>query len=137
MRSITFSLLFTVLLTLPLYAASPNLNPGQWTISSSMEMPGMNFTMPATSFSQCITAADLIPRPGQENGKCRVLQQDISGDTVTWTIACESGGGQMTSKGEVTYHGDTFEGTVQSSGSSMPTPMTQTMNGKRTGSCVK
>jgi len=38
--------IFATLSTLPAWAA-PDMQPGRWEITSIIEMPGMNFTMPA------------------------------------------------------------------------------------------
>lgn len=115
--------------------AAPNMHPGRWEITSTIDMPGMAFTMPASTVTQCITATELVPQVQQETEKCRMLENQVDGDTVTWTVTCESGGGTMTSKGKVVYHGDSFAGTVATTGSQMPSGMTQKMTGKRLGDC--
>lgn len=57
----------------------------------------------------------------------------VQGDTVTWSISCDSQGGVMTGTGESTYHGDTFEGTSKMHMQGMD--ITTTMSGKRIGEC--
>lgn len=115
--------------------ASPNIQPGRWEITSTMEMPGMAFSMPATKHTQCITNQDLVPQAQQGNDKCQMLENTIYGDTVTWKVKCESEGGTMTSEGKVVYHGGSFDGSVVTNGSQMPAGMTQKMTGKRIGEC--
>jgi len=115
--------------------AAPDMQPGRWEITSTLEMPGMAFSMPASKHVQCITAEQIIPQAQQENSKCRVIDQSMHGNVVTWQVQCESGGGSMDSHGEITYHGDRFEGKVVTSGSQMPSAMTQNMTGKRIGPC--
>ncbi len=115
--------------------AAPNMHPGRWEITSTIDMPGMAFTMPASTHTQCITAKDLIPQAQQENDKCKILENQISGDTVTWKVRCESDGGTMVSEGRIVYDGDSFAGTVATTGSQMPSGMTQKMTGKRLGEC--
>ena len=95
----------------------------------------MAFTMPPSKHTQCITAEDLVPQAKQGNDKCQVIDQTIDGNVVTWQVNCESEGGTMDSQGTITYHGDSFEGTVVTKGSQMPSAMTQKMTGKHIGAC--
>lgn len=115
--------------------AAPDMQPGRWEISSTIDMPGMGFSMPASKTTQCISREDLVPQTQQANEKCQMLENKVNGNTVTWKIRCESEGGTMTSQGELVYHGDLFEGTVNTTGSQMPAGMTQKMTGKRIGNC--
>jgi len=116
--------------------AAPDMQPGRWEITSTLEMPGMAFSMPASKHIQCITAEEMVPQVQQaKNSKCRVVDQSTHGNVVTWQVKCESDGGSMNSHGEITYHGDSFEGTVVTNGSQMPSEMTQEMTGKRLGQC--
>jgi len=115
--------------------AAPDMHPGRWEITSTLEMPGMAFSMPASRHIQCINAEEIIPQAQQESSKCQVVDQSIHGNVVKWQVKCESGGGSMDSHGEITYHGDSFEGTVVTNGSQMPSEMTQKMSGKRIGQC--
>ena len=115
--------------------AAPDMQPGRWEITSTLEMPGMAFSMPASKHIQCITADQILPQVQQENNKCQIVDQSMHGNIVTWQVQCESGGGSMDSHGEITYHGDSFKGTVVTNGSQMPSAMTQKMTGKRIGPC--
>ncbi len=116
----------------PLEAAGPDFEPGKWEITSKIDMPGM----PQNTFTQtqCLSSDDYVPKGGNSQGAqdCRIEDVQTSGNTVTWTMRC-TGQGQMTGKGKISYHGDTFEGTVE-----MTFPggkMTQQMNGRRLGGC--
>lgn len=113
----------------------PDLQPGLWEITTTMEMPGMAFKMPAATVTQCITPEAMVPQTVQGNDKCRMLDNRVDGDVVTWTVRCDSAGGSMTSQGAVVYQGDRFEGTVTTTGSQMPAAMTQAMTGKHVGPC--
>jgi len=125
----------TLIMFPTLCLAAPDMQPGRWEITSTLEMPGMAFSMPASKHVQCITAEQIIPQAQQENSKCLVIDQSMHGNIVTWQVQCESGGGSMDSHGEIIYHGDHFEGTVVTSGSQIPSAMTQKMTGKRIGPC--
>ena len=76
-----------------------------------------------------------MPRTQQQNDNCRMLESTTDGDTVTWVVKCASGGDAMTSTGKVVYHGDSFSGSVVTTGSQMPSAMTQKITGKRSGGC--
>lgn len=137
MRKLTIFVAIIALFTgLPALAlASPDMQPGRWQITSTIEMPGMAFSMPATTHTQCISGQDLVPQTQQGNDKCQMIENATDGDTVTWKVKCASEGGTMTSRGKVVYHGDRFYGAVVTEGSQMPAGMTQTMTGKRIGDC--
>jgi hypothetical protein len=83
----------------------------------------------------CITQDSLVPQTGsgQGQGQCEITDIQVQGDTVTWSITCDSQGGVMTGTGESTYHGDTFEGTSEMHMQGMD--ITTTMSGKRIGDC--
>ena len=126
--------LIVCLLAGPIHAGStPNMNPGLWEITSQVEMPGMD--MPASTITQCITQDSLVPQAGsgQGQGQCEITDVQVQGDTVSWSITCDSQGGVMTGTGESTYHGDTFEGTSEMHMQGMD--ITTTMSGKRIGDC--
>ncbi len=129
------SLIMAVALVCSQAQAEPNMRPGQWDISSTMEMPGMAFSMPAMTHRQCITKEDLVPKNEEQDKECKMQEMKVTGDTVTWTIKCDSPGEKMLSKGKIVYRGDNFEGTVVTTGDQMPSGMTQKMTGKRVGDC--
>lgn len=136
MRRFIFPFMLLVFMTAPLAAlAEPDMQEGMWEIKTTTEMPGMAFTMPAVSFSQCITKEDLVPRQQAPQQDCELLEHRIEGDTVTWEMRCVSEGGGLTSSGRVIYHGDTFEGNIETTGEQIPGGMQQTMRGRRVGPC--
>lgn len=97
---------------LPAWAA-PNLEEGNWEISTRMEMPGMPFAMPPTKHNQCITKKDLVPDSSQKGQDCKVLEQKVAGNTLTWRIRCQDKDGTMEGEGSITYAGKAYEGTMQ------------------------
>ena len=137
MRRPALAMAISIFATIPSFPAwaAPDMQPGRWEITSTIEMPGMAFTMPAAKQIQCITGEDLVPRTQPQNEKCRMLESTTDGDTVTWVVKCESGGGTMTSQGKILYHGDSFSGSILTNGSQMQSTMTQKMTGKRIGDC--
>lgn len=126
--------------------AQARMRPGQWEVSTQMAMPNMpaGFQMPVQTTTQCITpeqAADpagSAPRQGGRgrSGKddCKTTDQKVTGNTLTYSIACTSPD-KMTATGEMTFTGDdSYTNTmkmVMAQGE-----MTMKMTGKRTGDCT-
>jgi hypothetical protein len=102
-----------------------------WEITQKMAMPGMN--MPGIKITSCI-ARNGNYKPGDDpNAKnCTVDDYKVSGNTVTWKMRC-TGKNAMTGSGEMTKTADTMKGVFRMSASGMD--MTQTMDGKRVGTC--
>ncbi|GAB6905272.1 conserved exported hypothetical protein [Desulfosarcina cetonica] len=109
-----------------------DLREGQWEITSKVEMQGMS--IPPMTFTQCITQANAVPQ-GDTSGQadCKVVEMKIVDNTVNWTMVCNGQGGQMTSKGTITYQGDRFEGQMTTETMGMTT--LAKMSGKRIGDC--
>ncbi|WP_321531507.1 DUF3617 family protein [uncultured Desulfuromonas sp.] len=113
-----------------------NLNEGRWQITAEVKMANLPFAMPPTTYTTCLTQQDLIPKQGmqQENNACEVTSQKVDGNTVSWTITCQSNQGATTSNGSITYAGDTFEGKIITD---IPRAgqTEQLLSGKRLGDC--
>ena len=108
-----------------------DMNPGLWEITTKMKMPGME--MPANTMTECITKDSAVPPAGYKQGQCEFSDVEVRGNTVSWSIRCDSQGGVMTGSGETTYHGDTFEGSTRMSMQGME--ITTKMSGRRIGEC--
>ena len=130
-------LLATVVLLVPvseLFAI--NVNEGQWAITVEAEMPGMPMKMPPMTMQQCITANSLVPKDSGQQPNCKMENSSVQGNTVTWTMVCQQPEGTLTSKGRVTYSGDTFEGETKTTiPGEEKMEMTSKMKGKRIGPC--
>lgn len=113
--------------------SAPNMQEGLWEITVKMEMPGMPMNMPPSTHSQCITNENLVPRGAQEGGECKIVETNVKGDTVTWTMECDTPEGKARATGEITYKGDTFKGTTKMTMQGME--MTQHLSGRRIGNC--
>jgi len=124
------------LIVFPVHAGSGlDMNPGLWEITTEVKMSGM--TMPKTTNTQCITKDSMVPQAGtaQGQGQCEMKDIRTHGDTVNWSIECSGQGGAMTGTGEITYHGNTFEGTSSMSMQGMD--IKTIMKGRRIGECQK
>jgi len=117
--------------------ADPAFQEGEWQITTQTEIPGMPFTPPAVTTRQCLTFKDRIPQGKDATGECKVVNQSSSGNTMRWTMRCDSPDGSTEAKGEVTYSSKTMKGvshiTTSSRGETMQ--MTSRMKGRRIGSC--
>jgi len=95
--------------------AGVNLHEGLWEITTKMEIQGMPMKMPARKHTQCLTKENMlktmVPKEQAQEEECKITNQKISGNTVTWVMKC-SGEDAMEVTGKTTYHGDTFEGTI-------------------------
>jgi hypothetical protein len=123
-------------------AQSP-IRPGRWEVAMQMDMPNMPVKMPEMKSVQCITPeqakdpASSLPRgpqDGRGGGKndCKVSDYKVSGNTVTWQMACTSPQ-PMTSTGQMTFTDNSYTGEMKMT---LPQgPMTMKVNGTRLGDC--
>jgi Protein of unknown function (DUF3617). len=122
--------------------ASAEMKEGQWEITTKVEMKGMPVQMPATTMKQCMTQKDMVPKPEKQpkGQECTTKDQKVSGDTVTYTIECTNAKSTMVTSGKMTYKGDSFDGTSDTTIKAKGQPemqMTSTMSGKYLGPCPK
>ncbi|MET0168049.1 MAG: DUF3617 family protein [Vicinamibacterales bacterium] len=120
-------------------AAQQNpMRPGRWEITAQMEMPGMPMQMPPMKNAQCVTQQQIdsptrgLPQ-GPDSKDCKVSDYKVSGNTITWTMACPSQ--QMTGSGELKFDGDTYAGLVKIIAQGKE--MNMKFNGKRVGDCTQ
>jgi len=133
MRNASF-LFAALVIMFPVAAAlaADKLKPGKWEVTQVVEVAGT--AMPPHTLTFCHTAADAEePLPSEKApANCAMKNQKATGNTMSWDIVC-SGEFSMQGSGEMTYHGDSYEGAVQ-----MQSPqgkMTTRMKGKRLGDC--
>ena len=115
-----------------------DLKPGQYEITSQVEMPGVPMTMPPQTATQCLTKNDPVPsQAAGGSGECKITDMKTKGNTVMWTMECNEAGHKSVTKGETVYHGDRFDGTITNdmgpeSGGMI---IIIRVSGKRTGNC--
>jgi hypothetical protein len=122
----------------------PNVKPGKWEITFSMEMPGMPAgAMQPTTMTQCYKAEDwkdsqsIAERMQQhKDRKCKQTDVTVTGDKMTWNMVCENG---TTGTGEYHFSGNTYSGQVTintaANGKHDAKTMTERFKGKRLGDC--
>lgn len=117
---------------------------GEWEVKIEREMPGVPVAIPPTTTKQCVTPADAadpqkaMPPQGRggNSGSCKVSDYKTEGNTVSWSMACESGQGAVTGKGRFTYEQNAYTGTIAIEMPGRGT-MTTKYTGKRIGDCTK
>lgn len=121
--------------------AEPNMKEGMWEIKGEMKIEGLPIPMPPmpVSYTQCLTKKDMVPQKKEKNQECKMIKNEMVGNTVTWVMQCKDKSGTTTdSTGTITYSGGSFDGTIQNvikdaKGTTSQTNMK--MSGKRTGDC--
>ena len=118
------------------FAAGATMKEGLWEITSTMEMPGMPFQPPPSTYSHCYTREDLkddaqvVPR---QQGDCRVTDMKRAGARVTWKVVC-TGDNKGTGTGEILFKGDSaYEGSMKFVMQEMS--MTSHYTARRVGAC--
>lgn len=137
----TFVAAVAVLIGVAVAIAQGPMRPGQWESTMQMEMAGSPIQMPAMKSARCITPEDakdpsrsLPTGPegrGNQKSDCKVSDYKTSGSTVTWKMTCTSP--PSTGTGEMTYMGDTYDGTLKMD--MQGRGMTMKIAGKRVGDC--
>lgn len=139
MRPIRIAMTLCALAIAPMFAQSP-MREGSWEIKTQMEMPGMPMKMPEMTMTQCITPeqgkspSSALPSPsGKPNdSSCKVTDQKIDGNTVTWKMSC-SAPQSMTGEGRLVFSGDSYSGNMTMT--TQQGTMTMKYTGKRVGDC--
>ncbi len=111
--------------------------PGQYEITSKVEMPGMPSSLPPQTVIQCMTKQEPVHTENVANQGCKVKNLTTKGDTISWEMECEQQGQKMKTTGQITYSGNTFQGTIKTSLGPQAGNMTITtvISGKRIGDC--
>lgn len=126
-------------------AADMNMKDGLWEISTKTEMKGIPANIPPTVMKQCLTKKDSVPQQPQggqaKKPNCKMVENKVSGNTVTWASVCTEKDGTMESRGTMTYKGETFDGTtvmtMKDKSGKTTNQITSKMSGKRLGPCDK
>jgi hypothetical protein len=111
------------------YAGGPDV---LWEVTVKMEMAGMPMAMPARTSQVCVKK-DEHQKAVPMDKNCKVFDFQHSGNKTTYSFKC-TGDMEMTGKGQATYSGDSYQGSMQARGPSFE--MKQSYTGKRIGYCT-
>lgn len=144
MRTATFLALLLAGSTGTAIAAGPNFKEGEWGVSYRMEVMGMPFPMPPITATKtmCLNKDNYVPDNSQQGQECKVSDQQVNGNTVTWTMRCRAQERTIEGHGKITYQSDRYDGVMNakliSGDSSGPdVGYRYTMQGQRKGECRK
>jgi hypothetical protein len=125
------------------FAGGRLMKEGQWEITMQMEMEGMPANIPPRTITKCIKPEDVkkpedILKNSHNSEDCTAKDVKLDGNHLTWSMECHKRGGTQTGQGDITYAGESYEGTVtvQMNDPRMGNrKMVQHMKGRRTGDC--
>ena len=134
-------IIFTVLLSIVWVAVAwAQFKDGLWEMTTQVEMKGMSRALPPTTFRQCITRSEPVPKSQYKNYDCKTTAQTISGNTVSYSAECKGKDGLMLTAGKATYSGSTMEGSSTTNFKAKGQPemqMVAKIKGKYIGPCPK
>lgn len=123
--------------------SAPPMKEGQWEMTIQSKMEGMPMQPPPMTFNHCYTAKDvadsrsMVQKQMSGDGQCKMLDYKESGNTVNFSMKCQTKQGESLTSGTSTYKGDSYTGNMKMrfkmEGREME--MTQVHQGKRTGAC--
>ena len=124
--------------------AAPDFKEGEWNVSYQMEVTGMPFTMPPITArkTMCLDKKNYVPDNSQQGQECKVSDQKVNGNTVTWIMRCRAQERTIEGQGKITYKGDRYDGVMDakllSADNQGPAVgYKYTMQGQRLGACGK
>ena len=132
-RLFVFSAILLCTFSISFAGSEPNMKDGLWEISTKVEIPGMPMEVPAMTHTQCITKENAVPDSSQPDQECKIIENHVDGDIVTWQMQCDTPEGKAEATGEITYTGNTFKGVIKMKMQGME--MLQKLTGKRIGDC--
>jgi hypothetical protein len=134
------------ILAMEAYAAGPNMKPGLWEITTTVDMPnmpGMPMAMQPMTRTQCYTQKDVddakkvAPNGSRKGEDCELKDHKVTGNKVTWRVQCQ-GKRAASGTGEMVLKGDSYDGTIKVTSVDPrrgEMHMTQHIKGKRVGDC--
>lgn len=120
-------------------AAGPDIKPGEWAYTVSLEVPGAPIKMPPQRFVQCVTPEEAIPQQTMpKDVECKTVSRKITGNAVRWEMHCTHQGTRTEMSGDVRYARETMDGKIQQRIITPGAPaqtMSSTIQGKWLGPC--
>ena len=126
------------------FAAGPDFKEGEWGVSYRMEVVGMPFPMPPITArkTMCLDKNNYVPDNSQQGQECKISDQKVNGNTVTWTMRGRAQERTIEGQGKITYKGDRYDGVMDAKliSADYQAPAVGykcTMQGQRLGACRK
>jgi hypothetical protein len=116
------------------------LKEGLWEITTQVEIKGMPQSIPPATVRQCITKNDAVPQNKDKSYECKTTAQNMSGNTVSYTVECKGKEGEMQTSGTTTYTDNSMNGTSTTNFKIKGQPemrMANKIKGKYIGVCPK
>ena len=99
-----------------LAADAPNMQAGEWEITTRTLMPGMPMQVPPQTVRICISKQDIADGQktmpgamGTGKNNCEFVNRSFSGNKASFKMVC-SGEHKATMTGEMTYSGSSYSG---------------------------
>ena len=134
--------LLTLVSAAPTFAA-PSINPGDWEYTMKMKIEGLGIPLPQipVTFTGCITQSNpTVETPEMKKAGCKIVNQKISGNNVTYTGRCVSGDSVTDTNYKMNFQGSSMTGTfdqVRKVSGKVQSTATGTISAKRLGPCTK
>lgn len=130
-RTVRTATLALAALLAPALSAAQTEPGEEWEQTTQMEMKGMPFAMPATTWKFCKPLGDFTEPPqARKDGDCKTTEVSRSGHTMRWKVVC-TGQEKMEGEGEMTWSGQSYTGKMDMH--MAQGDMSMKMSGKRLG----
>lgn len=133
-----------IILSLSSPVLSFDMQDGMWEITTKIEMKGMPEMPGSQEFkhTMCMTKDNAVPsgQTAQMQDSCKVIRQNISGNTVSYAVECKEEKTNVFTEGKITYNKTVFSGessTTINDPNQGKMQMNHKMSGKRIGDCKK
>lgn len=111
---------------------------GNWQMEIRIQVNGIYADQRVYRHTQCLTPEAPIPRGYLQQLSCRIEEQTIRRNTVTWQASCFSPEGTLQQIGKLRFQRNTFEGKVnlRQVDASVSSTVTHDLRGRRLGDCA-
>jgi hypothetical protein len=120
--------------------ADLDMKEGKWETTSETVMEGMPYQMPVQKSTHCVTRKEMIPMSSEDRERCKILSQNVRGNTITYKMKCTDKEGIADIEGETTYadNGTSYRGNTSmkvTDKKGKATTMKMKVTGRRIGEC--
>ncbi len=137
MRNTLSVLGISLLLSFSLFSpAFAEINTGLWEITARLDMVDMPMNVAPQKSRQCLKKDHLVPSTQSQKG-CTVTGHGVKGNTVTWSMECDTPQGPAVGEGKMTFRGNSMSGqsTITMNVNGQTVSMRSNLSGRRVGDC--